>query len=301
MGDMGVNGNGVNGNGANGNGANGNGDWKSSRPVSLEAVLRPYVVKKAMNDVRPYDVFHPSGWGVCIRQTAYEYYNYKQQFLLKSPLDIESRSERIFDNGDYVHLRWQSYLDDVGVLRGYWRCKNPLCGKVYGEGERLGVFNPAHAPGWSCQCGCKETEYRELAVRSPPEFNFSGHCDAVVDLSHTEFKRGVFDIFVVDFKSIKDSNYSALTGPDHKHVIQVQIYMWLLGLDAGLVVYENKDCQAVRECFVPRSESVIGTIKSESLALMDLLAKNQIPKRPAGTTASREPCRWCKYSQFCYR
>lgn len=285
---------------------NGNGnDWTLSRPVSLEAVLRPYFVSKALSDKRPYDVFHPSSWGTCVRQTAYEYYNYKNPFLVRTAQDINPRVERIFDNGHGVHARWQKYLDDMAILRGQWKCKG--CGTISGNGQKLGILNPAHDRGWACPCGYRYreirsqlNEYVELEVRSDPEFNFLGHCDAVVDLTGTEFRRGKYDVFVVDFKSINDENFGSLEKPEYKHVVQVNIYMWLLGLDAAVVLYENKSAQTLKEFFVPRNEDMIRKIQSESLALMDLLKGNRIPKRPAGMSLTKEPCRWCQYSKFCY-
>ena len=279
---------------------NGSNDWTSTKPISIESFLHPLLVQRTLADNRPYDVFHPSEWGSCIRKTAYRYYNYKQPFVIKTAKDIDSRSVRIFDNGDYMHARWQKYLDDAGILRGRWKCKK--CGKEFGSNSGLlGIFNPAHEKGWNCQCGNNDMEYVELPVQSLPEYNFSGHCDAVVDVSGTPLKRGCFDVFVIDFKSIKDQNFASLEGAEYKHAVQVNIYMWLLGLDGAIVLYENKNTQKIRECFVPRNDALIGTIKSETLALVDLLNNNKIPKRPAGMTPSKDPCCWCDFAKYCYR
>lgn len=281
------------------------------RPVSLAELVKAHMIRKALGNERRFHIFHPSAWGSCLRKIAYQYYNDEAPFIEKTPNDVDDRMERIFDNGHATHARWQNYLDQAGVLRGVWRCSNPLCYKHYGKGELLGIFNPSTIrtgpergetrKDWVCECGSKERlEYEEATVKSDAKFNFTGHCDAIIDVRGTEFETGKFDIFVADLKTIKDDMYSELKEPKPEHVIQVNIYMWILGLSAAVVVYENKDNQALKEMFVPRDDEMIEKIQQQSLWLQDKLSKKQLPFRPKEFSRSTFPCRLCEFVSFCY-
>lgn len=275
------------------------------RPVSVEFMVRPYIVKQALNNDRSYDEFHPSAWGSCLRKIAYQYYNEKEKFLEKTFRDVDPRMERIFANGHGTHHRWQSCMDGAGILRGHWQCDNPNCGMVYGKNDKLGIFNPLRTEkGWKClKCGNdKSLTYAEVKVISDSVYNFKGSVDAIIDVRGTPFaQNNKYDVFVADLKTMKDEMFSALDGPKPEHVVQVHIYMWLLDLQGGVVVYENKDDQRVREEFVPRDESVIERIKAQAVWMRGLLAEKKLPFRPAGLTKSQFPCRFCEFVNICYK
>jgi hypothetical protein len=278
--------------------------YTTERPVSVNVLVTKYLTDKALGNERKFDHFHPSAWGSCLRKIAYQYYNEQQPFHIRTAKDVVSQTERIFDNGHYTHARWQNYLDCAGVLRGYWECINPLCEKVYGKEELIGIFNPLRTDkNWKCSCGNnKKLEYCEIRVKSEKEFNFEGNCDAVIDARNSPYARGdKYDIFVVDFKTIKDEQYMALDGAKEEHIIQVHIYMWILNIHAAVVVYENKDDQKVREEFVPRDESIIEKIKGQAVWLIDLLKNKKLPLKPSGFTKSSYPCRFCEFKETCFR
>jgi CRISPR/Cas system-associated exonuclease Cas4 (RecB family) len=271
------------------------------RPPLVEMLVRPYMAKKAMENSRRYDIFHPSAWGSCRRKMAYQYFNEKENFLPPSASSVDFRMERIFDNGHGTHARWQNYLDKAGYLRGYWRCTNPHCATVHGADSELGQFNPTRDKDWSCRCGSKSLAYEEICVKSPPEFNFEGHVDAVLDLTGSphENPRGV-NVFVVDMKTMKDELFSELVEAKHEHVVQVHIYMWLLKLSGAVVLYENKDNQSIKEMFVPRDESMVERIKKEAVDLKEMLSIRKLPPRFGGATRSKYPCRGCEFLELCF-
>lgn len=273
------------------------------KPPRIENVIRSHLVKKAAESPRRYDIFHPSAWGYCLRKIAYQYYNEKNGFFKKSDADVNSRLEMIFDNGHHVHARWQEYLDAAGVLRGLWRCPNPSCSKIYGLGSKIGIFNPSRTvEGWRCSCGNdKKLCYEELSIVSPVEYNFKGNCDAVLDFRGSSFEVGSdLDVIVVDFKSMKDSDFSKLEHAKPEHVVQVNIYMWVLGLKGAIVLYENKDKQILKEMFVPRDEKLILKIRKQALWMTKVLKDGKLPPRSKSYSRSSEPCLWCEFKDLCY-
>jgi CRISPR/Cas system-associated exonuclease Cas4 (RecB family) len=164
-------------------------------------------------------------------------------------------------------------------------------------------MNPVRKPGFKCACGNdKEMLYEELLVKSGAEYNFEGHVDAVLDVRGTKMESGTpMDVFVVDLKTMKDDLFFDLQQAKWEHVVQVHVYMWLLGLSAAVVLYENKDRQSVKDMFVPRDEALVERIKSEAAWMVDVLRNGKLPPRPEGVSKSKPPCRFCEFASFCYR
>ncbi len=274
-------------------------------PPSIELITKDYVVNKAINNTRSFSMFHPSSFGGCMRKTAYQWYNETQKFFQKTSYDVNLKLERIFDNGHSMHHRWKEYFDGAGVLRGLWKCSNPCCGKVYGKETYLGVFNPLKTnSNWSCECGNnKHLEYEETVVTSPPEYNLRGSVDIILDLRNTKFEvEGGLNTFIVDMKSMKNDYFKDLEEAKGEHIIQVHIYMWLLDLQGAVVLYENKDNQAIKEIFVPKNLELIEQIKKQAYWLNNhVLPNNQLPQRPTGYTKSCDQCHWCEFSKICYQ
>jgi hypothetical protein len=272
------------------------------RPPRVEALVAPYMAKKALSDPRRYDIFHPSAWGSCLRKIAYQHYNDHFHFYEQQPHELNMRFERIFDNGHAIHERWQSYLDNAGFLRGLWKCPVPSCGIVYGSGEPLGIFNPVRAGGFRCECGNEKfLSYEELTVASEAQYNFKGAVDAVVDVRGTQHATDSdMDVFVVDFKSMKHDYFLDLVHAKWEHVVQVHIYMWLLGLKAAVVVYECKNTQNLKEMFVPRDDALVERIKGEAEWLVKVIKRGKLPRRPKGFFKSKFPCMFCEFAGRCY-
>lgn len=277
--------------------------WQGDRPVKVEFLVRKHMIDKALDNPRRFDIFHPSAWGVCLRKIAYQYYNELDPFVFKTADDIKDQMERVFDNGHGSHHRWQTYLDHAGVLRGVWRCINPFCAKLYGTEDKLGVFNPSREKGWKCECGSeKRLAYEEAVVKSAPEYNFEGHCDGIIDVRGTPFaQNNKYDVFVADLKTMKEEYFMELMEPKTEHVVQVNIYMWILDLHGAVVVYENKNDQRLKEMFVPRDDALIDKIKAQSVWMMDILKAKKLPFRPNEFSRSKIPCRWCEFVDYCYR
>lgn len=266
-------------------------------------LTRGFMVDKKLSNTRKYDVFHPSAWGSCLRKIAFQYYNELEKFHEVAPHEIRLQTERVFDNGHKVHARWEDYLDGSGVLRGAWKCENPICGKVYGKEVHLGIFNPARViKGWKCTCGCESTHYQEMTVFSDKIFNFYGHVDAIIDVRQTPFAKGDdLDVFVVDFKSMKEEYFEELVHAKPEHVVQVHIYMWLLNLTGAVLVYENKNNQALKEVFVPRNEEMILGIKDQALWMQEVVKARKLPPIPDGMTRSQFPCSFCEFQKLCWQ
>ena len=189
---------------------------------SVVGLIETYLRWKELSGPdRGYEIYHPSAFGKCLRLMQYQ--RYEARNLIKGDKEqYEGRMLRLFGNGHVMHSRWVKYFEDLGILRGVWECKNPLCrlfsdegeiegqqdGEVYdvigaiknfpdkdeykprryGEDQLQGTFKPA-----KCVCGFSQFKYHEVLVQDK-ELNFKGHCDIILDFR--AFKPEMFDATV---------------------------------------------------------------------------------------------------------
>jgi hypothetical protein len=139
------------------------------------------------------------------------------------------------DLGHALHDWWQNkYLGDSGLIYGKWRCVR--CGNVI-EGTKPKKCKV----GMDC-IGKKNSrfEYQEMSVHVKEGLEIHGHTDGIIletpyDLTS---KRRIFEL-----KTKSPTQYPTIHSPDRKHVIQVHVYMYGLGLDEAIITYTNKGKQ----------------------------------------------------------
>ena len=126
----------------------------STSPAVTISSLLDNELKRTDNGFRDYSRFHPSEFHECMRKIAYRYYGVEYEDTISPNL------QRIFDNGHYVHDRFGSYFERMGVLFGLWRCANPLCSELYGENSEYGILKPDGCD----KCQCEAFTYEEITV-----------------------------------------------------------------------------------------------------------------------------------------
>lgn len=180
--------------------------YEAREITSLLNLVDTYVRWKTVSkrSDRSYAHYHPSEWGKCLRMQQYKHYAWKGLIDVKYA-EPDSTKQRLFDKGHNMHIRWQEYFADMGVLMGKWKCKNLLCNmfndqgnpitaytyggydadkarlqlyeskksRIYGEDEP--IFKPD-----KCVCGCRNFEYLETKVEAP-ELNIKGRADVILN------------------------------------------------------------------------------------------------------------------------
>lgn len=251
---------------------------------------------------RGYKHFHPSAFGGCLRKMAFQYHSEtNSKFKIDEPIDVKFM--RICDTGHAYHYRMQKDLADMGILRGWWKCKS--CGKVLGKEEELGIFLPD-----ICECiknpkkdKRRKTslfEYEEVFLESEEQYNFKGNCDGILELDPGDPTTR----YVIDFKSISENGFSYLRRPDHKYIVQITIYMWLTGIKKGIIFYEDKNKHQLREFLVPYDKDFVEDIKKTSGKLFKMCKQNKVPKIPKHYNKDNKPCKnfgkKCEFYEFCW-
>lgn len=174
----------------------------------------------------------------------------------------------IFDEGHYIHDKWQKRLREMGLLWGYWYCR--VCGHRFQatspyECPRDKCMLNVESPGWA---GRKDfLVYKEIPLRDD-SLKIAGHADGGVPSKKAliEIKSvgtGTARIEAPDiFKANSDGQKIDLPGlwrdikePFPAHVRQGQLYLYLcsvMGLDFDKIVflYESKFNQGAKEFVV---------------------------------------------------
>jgi CRISPR/Cas system-associated exonuclease Cas4 (RecB family) len=259
---------------------------------------------------RSYSVYHPSAFGKCLRKMQYQ--RYASHGYIDSPkVTNDSRMIRIWDTGHSLHSRWAKYMEDLGILRGVWTCSNPECLKVYGKDNLIGDFKPEEC----ISCKLKDFNYDEITV-DDKSINFHGHCDQILDFSKLDKnflswagEKWGGDVFsnnipnkpiVVDMKSINKSQWSKIQHEPHfYYVVQITIYIHILNLDYGLIIYENKDDSDIRIFKVLKNEDLWSAIRRQAEIMNKMFEKKSLPP-PRPSSKNSFECRFCEFSNICH-
>lgn len=253
---------------------------------------------------RGYKTFHPSAFGGCLRKIALQYYG-EIDPKYKEPVKFDPKSQRIFRAGHAHHFRMQEELSEMGILRGCWKSK--ITGKIYGRDSKTGIFMPqsleevGEEKHPDDKRELKEIfEYVEIKVENK-EYNFSGHCDGIIQLDPDNPDT----MYIVDFKTMKFERFEILARSgniDNNYLTQINIYMWILGVRKGLIFYEDKNTHQIKEYEVFYDENLIEDIKRQAKTLLSFFEKKQLPKMPDQYEKNKKPCMYCGYKDvLCWK
>ena len=174
-------------------------------------------------------------------------------------INVDSRLRWIFGSGTAIHTQFQQdYLPTLGdVFQGWWTRGSDEF--VKGEPLKTGSLKNK----WTTRPQGEGWQYEELEFVND-EYRLTGHCDGVLVW-------GEDDVEALELKTISSRGYDnvdpSLGGrPKGEHVIQVQAYMWLMGLDRARIVYINKDLnmlfpKGICEHIIERDEAKIKLIQ----------------------------------------
>lgn len=231
----------------------------SKRDTRLLGSVERHVLARPFDDrdqsyIHPSDIIKPEWCALS------QYHAIKGNYVEtrdKTTLRLQS----IFDEGHYIHAKWQTYFKDMDTLYGNWECLH--CGTYM-----LWTMTPSECPG----CG-KTTliEYREVTLKSAKHM-MRGHADGWI--------KGIGDDCLIEIKSIgtgtirmempallaqydndMDLAWKNIRTPLRSHQLQGQIYLHLchLMVDEGALktapeeivfLYELKANQEYKEFVV---------------------------------------------------
>lgn len=255
-------------------------------------------------DDRASDVLHPSEMSDKEWCSRHDFYR-----ITEAPFDKTSqrnpsfRMTNVLAEGHTIHDKYQTWLWDMGVLFGWWRCLN--C-ENYWE-----ALSPRACP----LCSSTMLRYREVPLRRSV---VAGHSDgAVHDLNDWT---GLMEIKSIGLGTIKvlaprlynlyesgeltvDTLWWRIQRPFASHLRQGQLYLWQTWpkYEQIVYIYESKFHQQTKEFVITYNPSLIAPLL-EQVREVEMAIKTGLPPgRPVWAEEPDSPvCKSCGYRSTCW-
>lgn len=200
---------------------------------------------------------------------------------------IDARLQRVFDIGTAVHsLVQEEWFAKWGMLWGAWGCQ---CG--FHTDRSVAAPKPE-----TCQCGNPRFRYIEMELRAPG-IRLGGHPDGV--LVHEGRK------YVLELKSCNSKQFDLLTRIKNKplasHVDQIQLYMCLLGIEDGIILYFEKDESQLHQFSVRYSEEHAFGLLGRLIDIREYHESGKVPGREMCENIGCARAKSCVVPKECFR
>ena len=276
--------------------------------------LDEFLLKEANKDNdRAINVNAPSCAGRCNRA------NYYMRKQYQSDGTVDPRTLRIFNNGDHVHVRLQTYLEEMGML---------ICDELPLINEEYNI--QGHTDGFLDLDDLEEVAILEIKSINDNQFQ------QLKDAKSEHKQQGLVYVFCAEerrkylhktyptkeeFRKSQPereeyfkSKYQHLKG-GRKHSkeekIQHQVDLHLIEDDVlydthkpvtkVIFLYENKNNQELKEYCVERNtttENILTETLERFTDLNDFVEREELPPREG--TKSSQTCRWCNFKNQCF-
>jgi hypothetical protein len=270
--------------------------WKfldaKAKPTRLLGDIERHLLQRPVGD-RDYTVLHPSD------MIKKDWCKRSSYFLLKGHERIAEkpnlRLQSIFDEGHYIHAKWQNWFQEMGVLHGKFKCLS--CSHItWGT-------SPAECES----CGWKVLDYAEVTLVDE-ELRIAGHTDGWV--------KGLGDDCLIEIKSIGPGTirseapdlmmdaggdfmkaWGNVRKPFGPHVLQGQIYLELMKrmnnpVDEIVFLYELKADQSYKEFSVKADYELVRHVFDGARFVVDSVNSSTVPdcsNVPGGTCKQCAP------------
>jgi hypothetical protein len=119
------------------------------------------------------------------------------------------------------------------------------------EPRILRIFDNGHAVHNRLQRYLQEIgllRETEVSVENE-EYEIKGHADGIMEINGVD---GVLEI-----KSMNANQFYGSYEPKTEHLIQINVYMFCLGIPRACLLYECKDTQELKEFYIKQEQSIL--------------------------------------------
>jgi len=156
-----------------------------------------------------------------------------------------------------------------------------------------GSFTHERIAAYIEKAGIQVEREREITSTTPP---IRGFIDSVVDMGHGEVP--------IEVKSIKMEGFQqrvTTMRPPGYHLVQLLIYMKLLGADYGFFYYENKNTQQfviIPVSMTPRNKKLVDDVFEWMTTVYNTSQDEHLAQRPFPRTSLE--CKNCPVKKTCW-
>jgi len=141
---------------------------------------------------------------------------------------------------------------------------------------------------------CKGIKFHnDNLLVSDCNYNIVGNLDFVIGIKETLLATKIYSVENEMFQKIQEK------GAIKKDVIEVMVYMWLIELNDGLIVYENRSSLDHISFHIKPYKPIIKSVIKKCRKLVEHEMNGTIPDRPYKTKENSECCR-CEYEVKCW-
>lgn len=128
-----------------------------------------------------------------------------------------------------------------------------------------------------------------VEIPIPENELFGGRADAIVAIKN--------ELYVVEIKAVGSYKFKKLLEADPSYIKQLQLYLYYLNIDKGIILIENKDTQELKEFVVKKDVKMIKQILGDFTALKRKILNDELPGKPK--VLAKWKCIYCSYRKMC--
>jgi len=130
-------------------------------------------------------------------------------------------------------------------------------------------------------------------VVADSKYHIAGSINAVIDMNNTLFATQIKPVCEQDFNNIKQK------GACKKDVVELMVYMWLLEIKDGLIVYDNNNNGDYEVYHIEPYIPIIKAIKLKCGNMVRNKMEESLPERSYKDSSSAE-CNSCEFINQCW-
>ena len=222
--------------------------------------------------------------------------------------------EMVFETGHDAHRKWQTWLWEMGMLSGEWKCL--ACSNRWSD------TSPEQCP--ACGGGRKVIEYAEVRADAD-EYLIHGRSDGEVFWNG---ERRLIEIKTIGPGTVRweapslvaahtykhtdetgrersgvdwQALWNSIRRPFPSHIRQGMIYCMATGVDSIVYIYDPKFLTAgPKEFTVKYRRDLIEDLLEECLIVKASVENGRAPKRPFWAETSCRTCKECSFKGVCW-
>lgn len=136
---------------------------------------------------------------------------------------------------------------------------------------------------------------KAVEVEIPQQEIINGRADAILSINS--------EPYVLEIKSVNNYKFNNLSEPEEDHYKQIQLYMHYFKINKGIVLYENKDNQELKEFKIDYDPGLVEFVLYRMKELKKDIENNNLPKIPEQIMSGPESwrCSYCSYIESCLK
>lgn len=126
-------------------------------------------------------------------------------------------------------------------------------------------------------------------VDIPVKELFHGRSDAIISVKNK--------LYVVEIKSSSDFKFQKLEEPEKAHKMQIQLYMHYFKIPQGIMIYENKNTQDLKEFELKYDPKLCQEVIKNFGMLKEQIENEILPPKPTDLEVWK--CEYCDFKEAC--